>query len=70
MNAESVNCQCPACGGSLSYDGAKVPLVCDHCDLEFALADIEVRYEAKQESAEEKAQAVVGNAGNAAQAGA
>lgn len=70
MGVESVNYQCPACGGPLRYDGAKALLVCDHCDSEFALADIEARYAAKQESAEERAQAVAGNAGGAAQAGA
>ena len=56
MGVESVNYQCPACGGPLRYDGAKALLVCDHCDSEFALADIEARYAAKQESAEERAQ--------------
>ena len=70
MGVESVNYQCPACGGPLRYDGAKALLVCNHCDSEFALADIEARYAAKQESAEERAQAVAGNAGGAAQAGA
>lgn len=52
MGVESVNYQCPACGGPLRYDGAKALLVCDHCDSEFALSDIEARYAAKQESAE------------------
>ena len=56
MGIESVNYQCPACGGPLRYDGAKALLVCDHCDSEFAVADIEARYASKQQAAEEKAQ--------------
>ena len=51
MGIESVNYQCPACGGPLRYDGAKALLVCDHCDSEFAVADIEARYASKQQAA-------------------
>ena len=58
MGIESVNYQCPACGGPLRYDGAKALLVCDHCDSEFAVTDIETRYASKQQAAEEKAQKV------------
>ena len=53
MGIESVNYQCPACGGPLRYDGAKALLVCDHCDSEFTVADIEARYASKQQAAEE-----------------
>ena len=66
MGVESVNYQCPACGGPLRYDGTKALLVCDHCDSEFALADIEERYADKQQAAEEKAQAATVDASNAA----
>ena len=62
MGIESVNYQCPACGGPLRYDGAKALLVCDHCDSEFAVTDIEARYASKQQSAEEKAQKVSASA--------
>ena len=62
MGIESVNYQCPACGGPLRYDGAKALLVCDHCDSEFAVADIEARYASKQQAAEEKAQKVTTSA--------
>ena len=65
MGVESVNYQCPACGGPLRYDGAKVLLVCDHCDSEFALADIEARYAQKQGAAEEKAQTAAAGASDA-----
>ena len=62
MGIESVNYQCPACGGPLRYDGAKALLVCDHCDSEFAVADIEARYASKQQAAEEKAQKATASA--------
>lgn len=58
MGVESVNYQCPACGGPLRYDGAKAMLVCDHCDSEFGVAEVEARYAAKQQAAETKAAAV------------
>lgn len=56
MELTSVNYQCPACGGPLHYDGAKGHLVCDHCDSEFEVAEIEQLYGKRQESAEAKAQ--------------
>ena len=57
MGVESVNYQCPACGGPLRYDGAKAMLVCDHCDSEFGVAEVEARYAVKQQAAESKARA-------------
>lgn len=57
MELTSVNYQCPACGGPLRYDGAKGRLVCDHCDSEFEVADIENLYATKQQGAEAQAQA-------------
>ena len=73
MGVESVNYQCPACGGPLRYDGAKALLVCDHCDSEFGVAEIEARYAGKQQAAEDRARAEAAAAEaaaiNAAQAG-
>ncbi len=60
MGVESVNYQCPACGGPLRYDGAKMALVCDHCDSEFSVAEVEALYASKQQAAEEKARAAAG----------
>ncbi len=57
MGVESVNYQCPACGGPLRYDGAKAMLVCDHCDSEFSVAEVEARYAGKQDTAEARAAA-------------
>ena len=62
MGVESVNYQCPACGGPVRYDGAKAMLVCDHCDSEFSVAEIEARYAGKQSEAETRA-AAAGTAG-------
>ena len=60
MGVESVNYQCPACGGPLRYDGAKMALVCDHCDSEFSVAEVEALYASRQQTAEEKARAAAG----------
>ncbi len=70
MGVESVNYQCPACGGPLRYDGAKAMLVCDHCDSEFTVAEVESLYAEKQQAAEEKATAVAGAATGVGAAGA
>ena len=55
MGLESVNYQCPACGGPLRYDGGKGLLVCDHCDSEFPVGQIEELYAQKQAKEESKA---------------
>lgn len=55
MGLESVNYQCPACGGPLRYDGARALLVCDHCDSAFEPTQIEVMYAERQASAAAKA---------------
>ncbi len=69
MGVESVNYQCPACGGPLRYDGAKAMLVCDHCDSEFTVAEVESLYAEKQQAAGEKAAAAAGAAASAVEAG-
>lgn len=55
MGLESVNYQCPACGGPLRYDGGKGKLVCDHCDSEFEVAQIEAMFATAEAKAEERA---------------
>ena len=55
MGLESVNYQCPACGGPLRYDGGKGKLVCDHCDSEFEVAQIEAMFANAEAKAEERA---------------
>ncbi len=57
MVFESVNYQCPHCGGSLHYDGQKNRLVCEYCDTEFEVAQIEALFAEKEEQATRKAQA-------------
>lgn len=56
MELTSVNYQCPACGGPLRYDGGKGRLVCDYCESEYEVAQIEQLYGTKQETAETRAQ--------------
>lgn len=56
MELASVNYQCPACGGPLRFDGAKGRLVCDHCDSEFEVVEIERLYGGEQASAAAKVQ--------------
>ena len=55
MGLESVNYQCPACGGPLRYDGGKGKLICDHCDSEFEVAQIEAMFATAEAKAEERA---------------
>lgn len=55
MGLESVNYQCPACGGPLRYDGGKGKLVCDHCDSEFEVTQIEAMFATAEAKAEERA---------------
>ena len=57
MGLESVNYQCPACGGPLRFDPAKQRLACDHCGSDFAVYEIERMYEAKNERAANEATA-------------
>ena len=52
---ETVNYQCPACGGPLHYSSDKHMLQCDYCDSTFTVSQIEQLYAAKQEKAEAKA---------------
>lgn len=62
MGLESVNYQCPACGGPLRYDGARDHLVCDHCDSEFETAQIEAMYAGRQAAEAQKAAAAPNSA--------
>ena len=43
MAFESVNYQCPACGGPLHFASAEQKLVCDYCDSRFEVEEVEVR---------------------------
>ena len=52
--AETVNYQCPACGGVLHYAGETETLLCDYCDSQFTVEQVEALYAAKQEKADEK----------------
>ncbi len=56
MSLESVNYQCPACGGPLRYDGAEAKLVCDHCDSRFEVAEVEALYANEQQEADAEAE--------------
>ncbi len=56
MSIESVNYQCPACGGPLRYDGAEAKLVCDHCDSRFEVAEVEALYAGEQQKADAEAE--------------
>ena len=53
---ETVNYQCPACGGPLHFSGETGGLVCDYCDSTFTVKQVEDLYAAKQEKAEGKAE--------------
>ena len=53
---ETVNYQCPACGGPLHFSGETGSLVCDYCDSTFTVKQVEDLYAAKQEKAEDKAE--------------
>ncbi len=52
MALETTNYQCPACGGPLRYDGAAGKLVCDYCDSQFEVAEVEKMYAAEQAKAD------------------
>lgn len=53
---ETVNYQCPACGGPLHYSSESGQMKCDYCDSEFSVKNIEQLYAEKQQKAEEKSE--------------
>ena len=55
MGVESVNYQCPACGGPLHFSESKGLMVCDYCESSFEVAQIEAHYAAKQSKADASA---------------
>ncbi len=66
MPIESVNYQCPACGGPLRYDGAEAKLVCDYCDSRFEVTEVEALYAEQQRAAEAEAAQAQAEAAQAA----
>lgn len=48
MTTESVNYQCPSCGGNLSFDTGSGLLRCDHCESAFTVREVEAYYARKQ----------------------
>ena len=54
---ETVNYQCPACGGPLHFSHESGQVTCDYCDSTFSIQEVEALYAAKQEQAEAKAEA-------------
>ena len=57
MAFESVNYQCPACGGPLHFASAEQKLVCDYCDSRFKVEEVEALYRERQDKADAKADA-------------
>lgn len=57
MAFESVNYQCPACGGPLHFASAEQKLVCDYCDSRFEVEEVEALYREHQDKADAKADA-------------
>ena len=55
MAVESVNYQCPACGGPLHFSESKGLMVCDYCESSFEVSQIEAHYAAKQSEADASA---------------
>ena len=55
MAFESVNYQCPACGGPLHFASAEQKLVCDYCDSRFEVEEVEALYRERQDKADAKA---------------
>ena len=53
---ETVNYQCPACGGPLRFAGDTAMLKCDYCDSQFSVEQVEALYAGKQDKAETKAE--------------
>ena len=62
MAFESVNYQCPACGGPLHFASAEQKLVCDYCDSRFEVEEVEALYRERQDKADAKADKAVVNA--------
>ena len=56
MATQLTNYQCPACTGSLHFDGASGKLVCDFCGSSYDTAEIEALYAEKEAAAETAAQ--------------
>lgn len=54
MASQVNNYKCLACTGPLHYDGAKDKLVCDYCDSEYDIAEIEKIYSEQEEKAKEQ----------------
>lgn len=54
MAFESVNYQCPACGGPLHFASAEQKLVCDYCDSRFEVEEVEALYRERQDKADAK----------------
>jgi len=52
MAEQVVNYKCPACTGPLQYSPEKGKMICEYCDSEFELAEIEKLYEKKETAAE------------------
>ena len=52
MAFESVNYQCPACGGPLHFASAEQKLVCDYCDSHFEVEEVEALYRERQDKAD------------------
>ena len=57
MAFESVNYQCPACGGPLHFASAEQKLVCNYCDSRFEVEEVEALYRERQDKADAKADA-------------
>ena len=57
MAFESINYQCPACGGPLHFASAEQKLVCDYCDSRFEVEEVEALYRERQDKADAKADA-------------
>lgn len=52
MSNETVNYQCPACGGTMHYDSSISKLRCDYCDSVFSIEEIEALYAETQKNAD------------------
>jgi uncharacterized Zn finger protein (UPF0148 family) len=57
MPNQTVNYQCPACGGTLFFDGTIGKLRCEFCDSTFTAAEVEAAYAERQASSDAAAQA-------------
>ena len=57
MPNEPVNSMCPACGGTMHFDGKVGKLVCDYCESAFTAEEIEAAYATAQASADQAARA-------------